>query len=81
MATQSYHDLYITTKDIPRTRISNLPFGYEVSCNRVGGWSLWRMSDSRLPTTLIAGEFEGLDKGLRLDVNGIVIIDSLPKET
>lgn len=65
----SYHDLHITTAQIPRTSIFNLPFGLEVSCNRVGGWSLWHGQEQ------LAGEFS--DKGLLLDLSGVVICDSL----
>jgi hypothetical protein len=76
----SYHDLHITTAKIPRTSIFNLPHGYEVSCNRVGGWCLW-VVDSDPPyfrrDTLVAGEYDA--KGLRLDVGGVVICDSLTK--
>jgi len=68
----SYHDLFITTADIPRTSIFNLPFGYEVSCNRVGGWSVW------LKSAEVAGEY---GNGLRLDVDGHVICDSLTRAT
>ena len=64
----SYHDLHVTTAHIPRTSIFNLPYGYEVSCNRVGGWCLW------LNGQRVAGEY---DEGLRLDVAGQVICDSL----
>lgn len=78
----SYHDLFVTTKDIPRTSIFNLPFGAEVTCNRVGGWCLWDTSKSDPPHykgwRLIAGEY---DKGLRLDVNGVVICDSLTRQS
>lgn len=63
----SYHDLHITTAKIPRTSIFNLPYGYEVTCTRVGGWRLWRDGD------LIAGEY---DRGLILDVAGSVIVRS-----
>jgi hypothetical protein len=65
----SYHDLFITTAKVPRTSIFNLPYGYEVSCNRVGGWGLWQGG------VKVAGEYD--DRGLRLDVNGVVIVDSL----
>lgn len=64
----SYHDLHVTTAKIPRTSIFNLPYGYEVSCNRVGGWCLW-FKDQQ-----VGGEYGG---GLRLDVGGRVICDSL----
>lgn len=67
-AAPSYHDLHITTASIPRTSIFNLAYGYEVSCNRVGGWCLW-FNDER-----VAGEY---DEGLRIDVAGHVICDSL----
>lgn len=72
----SYHDLYVTTIDIPRTSIFNLGYGVEISCNRVGGWSVW--VDSHGPgECLLGGEYEGPGKGLRLDVGGHVIVDSL----
>lgn len=78
--TPSYHDLHITTAQIPRTSIFNLPYGLEVSCNRVGGWCLWQV-DSDSPhyrrDTLLAGEYDS--KGLRLDVGGVVIVDSLTR--
>lgn len=67
--TPSYHELHITTRDLERTSIFNLPYGLEVSCNRVGGWSLWDRDQK------IAGEYDS--NGLRLDVNGVVICDSL----
>lgn len=67
-AAPTYHDVYITTAEIPRTSIFNLPFGYEVSCNRVGGWSLW------LNGRQVGGEY---DAGLRIDVAGHIICDSL----
>jgi hypothetical protein len=65
----SYHDLYIETKELKRTSIFNLPFAVLVTCTRVGGWQVWNRKE------LIAGEFDY--KGLRLDVHGIVIVDSL----
>lgn len=65
----SYHDLHITTAQIPRTSIFDLPYGLEVMCNRVGGWCL--CSGNRV----LAGEFH--EHGLRLDVAGHVICDSL----
>lgn len=88
----SYHDLHITTASIPRTSIFNLPYGLEVTCTRTGGWQLWDMNQmqehalgSALPRgkgRLLAGEYDGTEKGLRLDVAGHVICDSLtpPKD-
>lgn len=66
----SYHDLHVTAEDIPRTSIFNLPYGLQVVCNRVGGWSLI------YGVNLLAGEYEGPDKWLILDVNGIEIVNS-----
>ena len=66
---KSYHDLHITTEAIPRTSISNLPFGVELVCNRVGGWTLWSGKDHQL-----AGEYGS--NWLVLDVAGVVILDS-----
>ena len=65
----SYHDLHITTDTYSRTSIFNMPYGYEVTCTRVGGWGLWHDG------TQVAGEYEA--RGLRLDVAGVVIVDSL----
>jgi hypothetical protein len=65
----SYRELYITTADIPRTSIFNLPYGLMVTCTRPGGWELWQ------DTNLIAGEYD--PRGLRLNVAGHVIVDSL----
>ena len=66
----SYHDLHITTEHIPRTSIFNLPFGIEVTCNRVTGWTL---TDTEHAVEL-AGEYG--DKWLILDVAGHVILDN-----
>lgn len=71
----SYHDLHITTATIERTSIFNLPYGYEVACNRVAGWGLYVNGKT------IAGEYARPDAGLRLDVAGHVIVDSLVDTT
>lgn len=72
----SYHDLHITTKDIPRTSIFNLPYNMAVICTRTGGWELWDgLTDN---ANLIAAEYCG--KGLKLDVDGVVIVDSFTSE-
>lgn len=71
----SYHGLHITTNDIPRTSISNLPYGLHIRCCRVGGWELWqyRGPDAQPKDVLLAGEYDL--SPLRLDVNGVVIVD------
>lgn len=71
MTLPSYHDLHITTATTPRTSISALPYGHEVTCTRPRGWSLWAGNGS-----LLAGEFEGPSLWLVLDVAGHVILDS-----
>jgi hypothetical protein len=84
---RSYHDLHITTAEIPRTSIFNLPYGLQVMCTRVSGWQLWDMNQTQygggLPPSqgvLLAGEYDGEDKWLVLDVDGDVIIDSRERE-
>ena len=61
-----YHDIYVTTADLGRRRLFDLPFGYEITCNRVAGWSLWKGD------TLIAGEFHEVP--LSIDVAGHPIL-------
>lgn len=76
----SYHDLHITTAEIPRTSIFSLPYGLQVTCSRVSGWELWQYRDSpgqlRSKSVLLAGEYDGPEKWLVLDVAGHVIVDS-----
>ena len=79
----SYHDLHITTAQTPRTSIFNLPYGLQVTCSRVAGWQLWDMNQTQYPKglrpvqgVLIAGEYDGPDSWLVLDVAGHVIVDS-----
>jgi hypothetical protein len=72
----SYHDLHITTAQIPRTSIFSLPYGLEVHCSRTTGWQLWKTATDIRNWTLVAGEYEGRDKWLILDVNGHVIVNS-----
>ncbi len=72
----SYHDLHITTADIPRARLLDLPYGLEVHCSRVSGWQLWRRAARLQDWNLLAGEYDGPDMWLVLDVAGHVIVDS-----
>ena len=67
--TPSYHDVYVTTKEIERKRLFDLPYSCELTCTRVGGWRLWQLGE------LLAGEYDR--EGLRVDVDGHVICDSL----
>ena len=70
---QTYHDLYITTPTIPRTRISNLPYGIIVHCLRTCGWEVWQGS------TLLGAEYGDSEHWLVLDVAGHEIINSRDK--
>lgn len=78
MSAPTYHDLHITTHQIPRVSIFNLPYDLEVSCCRVTGWQLWRHVGGK--ATLLAGEYAGAEQGLILDVAGHVICDSINRE-
>lgn len=77
----SYHDLHITTAAIPRTSIFDLPYGVEVTCTRVTGWTVRQtltddgMNVRREPLRL-GGEYDDPDAWLVLDVGGHVIVDS-----
>lgn len=77
----SYHDLHITTKDLPRTSIFNLPFSLHVTCTRSAGWELWERY--RGEDKLLASEYPsaGGESWLRLDVAGHVIVDSELKQS
>jgi len=79
----TYHDLYITTPTIPRTRFSNLPSTLLVTCNRSAGWELWRPGPTGVPgmDKLLAGEFGPPELWLVLDVAGHVIVDSRGRGT
>ena len=79
----SYHDLHITTAQIPRTSIFNLPYGLQLQCTRVSGWELWDMNRMQRPLNLppsrgvlLAGEYADPEEWLVLDVDGHVVLDS-----
>lgn len=74
----SYHDLHITTEYIPRTSIFDLPYQYRVVCSRIAGWELHELPGNG-EWQISAGEYDSVN-GLRLDVNGVVICDSLTKK-
>lgn len=74
----SYHDLYITTNEIPRTSISDLPFGVEVSCDRTTGWVVYYKQFKKEPVCM-GSEFDE-ENWLVLDVKGTIIVDSRSKE-
>lgn len=79
----SYHHLHVTTAEIPRARLFDLPYGLWITCNRVAGWELWDMDRNQnremLPPSrgaLLAGEYAGPEKWLVLDVAGYIVLDS-----
>jgi len=72
----SYHDLHVTTAEIPRTSVFSLPYDLWVICSRISGWELWRTASRPAGWKLLAGEYASLDKWLVLDVDGSVIVDS-----
>lgn len=80
MSAPSYHDLHITTSDIPRTSIFNLPYGLMVQCCRVSGWQLWKTATHLANWELLAGEYDNPGKWLVLDVGGQVVVDSRGRE-
>lgn len=77
----SYHDLYVTTPKNARTRLFDLPYAVEVTCTRAAGWRVWVTEgatevDGSGLRHLIAGEYDGPEYWLVLDVAGHVICDS-----
>lgn len=76
----TYHDLHITTARMERTRLFNLPFRVSVRCSRVAGWQVWALATMGDAEELLGGEYDG-PLGLRLDVGGLVIVDSLSAAT
>lgn len=73
MTTPTFRDLFVTTAEIARQPLTELP-GVSVVCDRLAGWQL--MEDGR---GLVAGEWHHDPAAwLRLDVAGLVIVDSRP---
>lgn len=74
----SYHDLYVTTPEIKRTSVFDLPFNLIVICTRSGGWELWNTNGSGQPDKWVQLGGEYSDRPLKLDVRGKVIVNSFP---
>lgn len=81
----SHHDVHVTTSRMKRTSITDLPYGYELACTPTGGWVLWGPSSERAWTGQVSDGELGIASeygpGLRIDVAGHVICDSLTKQT
>lgn len=71
----SYHQLFITTKNIERTSIFNLPFRVKVECKRTTGWQCVAMEENLLKYEILGSEFDK-ENWLILDVNGHIICNS-----
>ncbi len=76
----SYHGIYITTVDIPRTSLFDLPYGYELVITRVCGCVLYYNSGSREEEPrVVASEFPlSSDAGLKVEYGREVLCNSLP---
>ncbi|MFL5285973.1 MAG: hypothetical protein ACJ8AW_34600 [Rhodopila sp.] len=55
----SYHDLYITTSEIQRTSIRDMPFRVQVRCTRLSGWTVWTLREGNLRDSYLGGEYGG----------------------
>ena len=69
-------DLWITTAQIKRERLSRLPYSLLLTCTRTAGWELWNITNGLHRGELLAGEYAGPEDWLVLDVDGCVIADS-----
>lgn len=78
MAAPSYHDVHVTTATIKRTSLFNLPYRLQLKCTRATGWQLWALEEGDLPEELLGGEYD--ERGIRIDVAGVIICDSLVLE-
>jgi hypothetical protein len=72
----THHDLHITTPHLPRVRLVDMAFDVHVQCNRAHGWQVWRIADYPDRPYLLGGECDQA-KPLRLDVAGLVVVDTL----
>lgn len=79
----SFRNVYITTPRIMRQRLTDLPYGVRIVCDRAAGWRVFAGKDDRPREIvvsehreLLAGEFDGPDRWLILDINGQTIVDS-----
>ena len=68
-------ELYIETSNLERTKVSELEFPYALVYTSLGGWELWGGLSPDSP--LIAGERH--TNGIKLDVDGTVLVNTLKK--
>lgn len=72
----SEYNLFVTTSDGLRTFVGDLSSHCRLTYTTESGWSLLR-EVNQSTTILVGSEQHGGDHGLRLDVDGLVICDSL----
>jgi hypothetical protein len=75
----TYDDVYITTEYRKRMALKDLPYGYRVTCDVHSGWQVWLTGP--YDNQLIGGEHAAFNKGIRIDVYGFVICDSLREKS
>lgn len=66
----TYHDTSVII-DGKEYKITNTAFGLELSCNRVGGWSLW-FREKKLGCEFDSKEF-------KIKINDVVVFDNNDK--
>lgn len=69
----NYHDVYVQWGSGPEVCMFDKYF-IELTCNRVGGWCLWRTDTE--PHQMLGGEYD--DKPLKIRVGDRVILDTYP---
>ncbi len=76
----SYHGIYITTVDMPRTSLFDMPYGYELVISRVCGCVLYYRQGTRdEEPRVVASEFPLSDKGgIKVEYGKEVLCNSLP---
>lgn len=72
-------DLYVTTKSIPRTRVLDLPHGYELVLTPLDGWTLYfaHGCDTRDFDVLGSEIMSVFYGGIRVDLDGVCLCDNL----
>ena len=66
---KSYHDVVIII-DGKRYDLFNLPYGYQITCTRVGGWELW-YKEFDMEYKQVGGEYDS--KSFQIEVAGKII--------
>lgn len=59
VVTLSYHDVKVIVNGVEYVIFNN--YGIELTCNKVGGWSLWKTATDSKNWQLIGGEYNNDD--------------------